>query len=147
VKPITVSTTVERPIQEVWDYLDLLGNHEQFTDHMLIDWNTSGPERGVGAKAHVKGKSPGRTEDLEIEVKSADPPHRSVENTIGAKGKRITQGTYELTAEGESRTRVQFTLEYLQGPAAEKLLLPLLRGWLAKANQKAMDRLRERLSS
>jgi hypothetical protein len=145
VKPFTVSTTVDRPIQEVWDYLDVLGNHERFTDHMLQEWTTSGPDRGVGAKAQVKAKSPGRTETLEIEVKEVDPPRRSVENTIGAGGKRVTQGTYLLTPEGENRTRVEFTFEYLRGPAYERMMLPLLRGWLLKSNQKAMERLRATL--
>ena len=67
-KPFTVSTTVDRPIEEVWDYLDVLGNHEQFTDHMLQEWTTSGPDRGVGAKARVKAKSPGRTETLALGI-------------------------------------------------------------------------------
>ena len=31
----------------------MLGNHEQFTDHFMVDWG-SGPKRGVGAKANVE---------------------------------------------------------------------------------------------
>ena len=45
---------VPNPRPEVYEFLDVLGNHEQFTDHFMVDWELSGPKRGVGAKANVK---------------------------------------------------------------------------------------------
>ncbi len=38
-KPISVSTVVDRPREEVYDFLGDLRNHEAFTDHMMIDWS------------------------------------------------------------------------------------------------------------
>jgi len=59
VKPIRVGTTVERPVAEVYEYLDVLANHEAFTDHMLVDWTPSGPAAGVGATVRLRPKMPG----------------------------------------------------------------------------------------
>ena len=58
-KPVTVSIKVPQSPDEVFEYLDVLANHEQFTDHFLVDWETSGPERGVGARARMRVKKPG----------------------------------------------------------------------------------------
>ena len=58
-KPINVSITVDRPRDEVYEYLDVLANHEAFCDHFLSDWSVSGPAGGVGAKVRVKAKAPG----------------------------------------------------------------------------------------
>src|SRR5262245_66592356 len=50
VKPLSVSIEVPQSRERVYDFLDVLGNHEQFTDHFLVDWELSGPASGVGAK-------------------------------------------------------------------------------------------------
>jgi uncharacterized protein YndB with AHSA1/START domain len=131
-KPITVSTTVAKPVAEVYEHLDVLANHEAFTDHMLVDWSLSGPARG-------------KKQWTEITVVEAEPPRRIVERSVGAGGRRTTQGTYELEPEGADRTRVSFTFEYLEAPAPERIMAPLLRIWLRHGNQKAMDRLAESL--
>ena len=59
-KPVTVSTTVSKSRDEVFDFLDLLANHEGFMDHLFVDWSFSGPPRGVGAKTRVRVTKPGR---------------------------------------------------------------------------------------
>jgi uncharacterized protein YndB with AHSA1/START domain len=142
-KPITVSTTVAKPVAEVYEHLDVLANHEAFTDHMLVDWSLSGPAKGVGSKARVRANAPGKKQWTEITVVDAEPPRRIVERSVGAGGRRMTQGTYELEPEGVDRTRVNFTFEYLEAPAPERIMAPLLRLWLRHGNQKAMDRLAE----
>ena len=95
-KPVTVSIEVPQSPEEVFDHLDVLANHEAFTDHFLVDWETSGPERGVGARARMRVKKPGPEDWLEMEVIESERPRRNVERATGAKGKRLTQGTYEL---------------------------------------------------
>jgi len=37
VKPVTVSVAVSQPAEEVYDFLDVLANHEAFLDHFLVD--------------------------------------------------------------------------------------------------------------
>ena len=49
---VTVSTTIARPRELVFDHLDDLARHEAFTDHFLVDWNIlSDDSVGVGAAA------------------------------------------------------------------------------------------------
>jgi hypothetical protein len=55
-KPVTVSTSVAKPVAEVYEFLDVLANHEAFNDHMLVEWKFSGPRRGVGARARALAK-------------------------------------------------------------------------------------------
>ena len=61
-KPVTVSTTVPQGREEVYDFLDVLANHEPFTDHMMVDWQYSGPAAGLGARARMRLKKPGRAD-------------------------------------------------------------------------------------
>ena len=145
-KPITVSTVVDRPREEVYEYLDVLANHEAFTDHFLTDWSVSGPPSGVGAKVRVKAKAPGADTWIDIEVIEARAPERTVENATSAGGKRRTCGTYTLTELPGNRTLVEFEFGYLSAPALERPALPLMRPWLRRANEKAMERLAEQLA-
>jgi len=144
--PVTVSIDVPRARQEVYDFLDVLPNHEGFTDHVLTDWQCSGPQRGVGAKARVKVKSGPLTDDVEFEVIEAEPPRMIRERNVGAKGKRVAYGTYELSELPDGGTHVQFTYSWETLPLIERLLAPLVRAQLRKANERAMQRLAERLS-
>ena len=140
-KPIVVTTHLQRPREEVFAFLDVLANHEQFTDHMLVDWTLSGPPAGVGAKARLRANLPGPKDWADMEVIASEPPSTNVEQAVSAKGRRRTQGTYTLTPAPDGGTDVQFELRFLDTPLPDRLLGPLLRGWLKRANQKAMDRL------
>ena len=145
-KPIKVSVTVDRPRDDVYAHLDVLANHEAFCDHFLGDWSRSGPDSGVGAKVRVKAKAPGPETWIDIEVVEAVPPARTVERATSAEGRRRTRGTYTLTELPGHRTLVEFELVYEAAPAYERPALPLLRPWLRRANQKAMERLAEQLA-
>ena len=83
-QPITVSTNVPRPRDEVFTFLDVLGNHQPFTDHMLTDWTLSGPREGVGARARLRANLPGPKDWVDMEVVESRRPERIVERTIGA---------------------------------------------------------------
>ena len=146
VKPIEVATRTDRPREEVYAFLDVLANHEPFTDHMLVDWSFSGPAAGVGAKARMRPNLPGPKEWADMEVKEAEPPVRSVEESVGANGARRTRGTYVLETDPSGGTLIRFTLEFLEVPRRERPLMPVMRVWLKRANAKAMRRLAERLA-
>ncbi len=144
-KPVSVSIEVPQARTEVYAFLDVMANHEPFTDHMLVDWSYSGPPRGVGSKAHVHSKFGSRKEPVDIEVVSAQAPSRIVEHNVSAKGKRLATGTYELAELPGGGTRITFTYAWRQAPAADRLLAPLVRGILRRGNEKAMARLKEQL--
>lgn len=144
--PVTVSTVVPRPIAEVYDHLDVLGNHEAFTDHFMVDWELTGPPRGVGARLHANVKAMGTKQPIDLEVYEAEAPTRIVERTVAAGGKRITRGTYVLEPEGDDATKVTFEIAWEQTPVIDRLTGPMIRPTLRKLNQRAMDRLAEQLT-
>jgi hypothetical protein len=145
-QPIHVSTDVPYPREEVYDVLDLMANHEPFTNHMLTDWEYSGPERGIGSKARVRTKAAGMTDTIEIEVVAAERPVRIVEQNIGAKGRRRANGTYTLEELPSGGTRIVFEYAWRQAPLSERFAAPLVRGILRRGNARAMRRLAEQLA-
>jgi len=144
-KPVSVSIEVPEPRTKVYDFLDVMANHEPFTNHMLVDWSYSGPARGVGSKANVNSKVGGRKEPVAIEVVDAEAPSKIVEHNVSAGGKRRASGTYELTELPTGGTRVQFTYTWREAPLADRLMAPLVRSILKRGNEKAMRRLAEQL--
>lgn len=145
-KPVIVSTTVAKPVAEVYEFLDLLANHEGFMDHMLVDWKFSGSARGVGAQAQARANTIGSQDWTEFEIVEAEPPSRIVEEGVGAGGKRHTRGTYLLEELPDGRTRVSFQLEWLKASRLERLGAPLIRAFVRRTDGKAMRRLAKQLS-
>ena len=146
-KPVTVSIEVPNPPQQVYEYLDVLGNHEEFMDHFMVDWKLSGPKRGVGAKANVRVKATAEKDWTDVEVVEADAGRRIVEESRGgSRGKRRLRGTYLLEKRPGNGTKVTFQLEFLELPTGERLMGPLNRAYVRRVNGKAMKRLAEQLS-
>ncbi len=144
---VRVSTTVPRSRDEVFDFLDVMANHEPFTDHVLHDWEYSGPASGVGSKARVKVRAGGRTDVIDIEVVSASRPERIVEQNIGAGGRRVANGTYMLEALADGGTRIVFEYSWQRAPISERLTAPMVRSMLRRANQRSMARLSQQLTA
>jgi len=107
-RPVSVSIDVPQPRADVYAYLDVMANHEPFTDHMLQDWHFSGPPSGVGSKAQVTTKMGGMTDHAEIEVFEVQEGRLIRERSVGAKGKRVAHGTYELSDTPSGGTRIEF---------------------------------------
>ena len=145
-KPVTVTIDVPQDREAVYDFLDVMANHEPFTDHMLVDWRYSGPPSGVGSKAHVKTKLGALTDEAEIEVVEVEPGHMIRERNVGAKGKRVAHGTYELSDLPDGGTHIRFTWALDQAPLADRALAPVLHGMLTRGNEKAMQRLAKQLA-
>lgn len=146
-KPVTVTTNVPYPREDVFDFLDVMANHEPFTDHMLKDWTYSGPERGIGSKAKVKVNAAGRSETVEIEVIDAERPSMIVEQNVSAGGRRIGTGTYKLESLPNRETRIVFEYAWKQAPLSDRAAAPLVRAILARGNRRAMARLAEQLAA
>jgi ribosome-associated toxin RatA of RatAB toxin-antitoxin module len=148
VKPVTVSVDVPKSTHQVYEFLDVLGNHESFMDHFMTDWELSGPKRGVGAKANVRVKATAEKDWTDVEVVEADSGRRLVEEvTGGPKAKRRTRGTYRLEGLPDGGTRINFELEFLELPTGERLMGPIGRAYVKRVNSKAMKRLARQLSA
>jgi Polyketide cyclase / dehydrase and lipid transport len=146
VKPVTVSVAVSQPAEEVYDFLDVLANHEAFLDHFLVDWKFSGPARGVGARAEARASAPMSQDWTEFEVVEVERPKRIVEEGVGLKGKRRTRGTYRLEPLPDGGTEISFELVWLEAARAESLIPPLTRAFVKRPNAKALRRLAKQLA-
>ena len=129
----------------MFDFLDVMANHEPFTDHILRDWEYSGPPSGIGSKARVRVKAAGRTDVIDIEVVSASRPERIVEQNVGAKGRRVANGTYYLEGLPDGGTKITFEYAWQKAPLSERLAAPMVRSVLRRANERAMERLAQQL--
>ena len=144
-KPVKSAIEVPQPRERVYDFLDVLGNHEQFTDHFMVDWEVSGPPSGVGAKARMQVKSAGTKDNLDMEVVAAERPRMTAEESVSANGRRRTRGTYRLEEDPEGGTIIEFELEWLQATVLDRLTAPVVRSIVRNANTRALQRLRVRL--
>jgi len=139
---VSVSTTVPAPPEEVHHLLDDLGAHRQWTDHFLVDWELSGPSRGVGAKARFRAKGAGPHAHGEIEVLSSSPTEIVEEGRGGKDLARRTRGTYELAPADGGGTVVTFTNVVWPTSRVDALGAPFAKAYLRRNNAKAMERLR-----
>ncbi len=147
IAPVTVTTTVSRPRQEVYDFLADLSNHAGFLDHFLVDWEFSGSPSGVGSKAAARVNAPASQDWTDFEIVEAQSPSLLVEEGVGAKGKRKTRGTYRLGERADGGTDVSFELSWLQAPRVERMAPPLTRAFLHRTNSKSMRRMKKQLES
>lgn len=145
-KPVQVTTQVPYPREHVFDFLDVMSNHEPFTNHMLRDWEYSGSDRGIGSKARVTVKAGGRSEKVDIEVIAAERPKTIVEQNVSAGGKRIGTGTYTLDELPDGHTRIAFEYAWRRPLVSDRIAAPLIRSILRRGNQQAMERLAEQLA-
>ena len=145
--PVTVSIEVPTDIARVFDLLDVLAAHESFNDHLMRDWEVSGPPRGVGSKARVSTRALGVSDVVDIEVVEVDPPTRIVERNTARKAGRVGQGTYTLAALPGGGTRITFEFRWLVAPLADRIAFPLVRAFIRRNNATAMRRLAEQLAA
>ena len=145
IEPVTVSIDVNRNIEEVFDFLDVMANHEGFNDHLMRDWELSGPERGVGSKARVRTRALGMSDIVDIKVIDAVAPTRIVEVNVATKAKRTGQGTYTLTPLPDGGTHITFEYRWIVAPPLDRLTKPMARAYIKRNNTTAMRRLAEQL--
>jgi uncharacterized protein YndB with AHSA1/START domain len=146
VDPITVSTTIARPREEVFEYLADIANHAEFTDHYMVDWHlTREDSYGVGAGARFRVKAPlSRFSWADVTFAELQPPFRIVERGRGGKFNRVRMlGTYTLSPGAGGTTKVQFTFETMPVMPSDKLQEALGgRRWSRRQTAKALRRLR-----
>jgi uncharacterized protein YndB with AHSA1/START domain len=146
VEPITVSATISRPREEVFEYLADIANHAEFTDHYLVDWRLTREDsygRGAGARFRIKAPL-NRFGWADMTLAEVQPPFRIVERGRGGKFNRIKMlGVYELNPGAGGTTRVNYTFE-TQPVLPSDRIMEILGGrvWTRRKTGKAMRRLR-----
>jgi uncharacterized protein YndB with AHSA1/START domain len=146
VDPFTVTATVARPREEVFEYLADIANHAEFTDHFLKDFRlTREQSYGRGAGARYRVNMPlNRFPWADTTIVEFDPPYRLVEEGRAGKYNRIKVSTeYRLLEGAGDTTRVELTSETEPALITDRLLEKLgARGWLRRQNRRALRRLR-----
>jgi uncharacterized protein YndB with AHSA1/START domain len=144
--PVAVSIVIDAPREQVFDYLQDLANHSEFTDHYLVDWHLTRIDSvGAGAGARFRVKAPGnRFSWGDVTFAEVQRPHRIVEVGRTGKGNRVrTLGVYDLAQGSAGTTRVSFTFQTQPATLADRIMEGLgARGWLRRKNTRAMRRLR-----
>jgi uncharacterized protein YndB with AHSA1/START domain len=143
----TASVIVDAPRERVFEYLEDLANHPEFTDHYLRDWRLTREDSvGRGAGARFRIAAPGNRFGWgDVTFAEVEAPRRIVEVGRSGKANRIrTLGVYELAEGIHGSTRVQFTLQTESSVLSDKIMEILGgRAWIARQNAKAMRRLRD----
>ncbi len=144
--PFTVSTTIAKPRDEVFEYLADIANHAEFCDHYLVEWRLLREDSyGKGAGARFRVKAPlNRFSWADVTLAELTPPYRIVEKGRTGKFNRIrTLGTYTLSPGASGTTKVEFTLETEPTMLSDRLLENLGgRAWIRRQSGKALRRLR-----
>ncbi len=144
--PVTVSTVISAPREAVFDYLQDIANHAEFTDHYLVDWHLTRIDSvGTGAGARFRVEVPGnRYSWADVTFAEVERPHRIVEHGRTGKSNRIrTVGVYELDPVAGGATRVTFTLQTAPATLADRLMESFgARSFMRRNGRKAMHRLR-----
>jgi uncharacterized protein YndB with AHSA1/START domain len=146
VDPITVTTTISRPRDEVFEYLADIANHPEFSDHYLTHWHLTREDsygRGAGARFRIKAPL-NRFSWGDVTFSEVEPPRRIVERGRSGKYNRVKMvGTYTLSPGPSGTTRVEYTLETLPVMLSDRLMESFGgRAWTKRQASKAMRRLR-----
>ncbi|MBA3747177.1 MAG: SRPBCC family protein [Solirubrobacterales bacterium] len=150
--PVTLTTTIARPREAVFDYLADIANHSEFTDHCLTDWHLTREESyGVGAGGRFRVKSRfDRFSYGDITLVELKPPERIAAAGRAGRFNRIrTSSEWKLEDDGDGRTRVEFTTQSTPATPSDRLMEKLLRvpTSTSRCHRKALDRLRSILES
>ena len=143
--PITRSITIDRPREEVFEYLADIANHPEFSDHYLKEWRLTRVDSvGRGAGARFKIDAPldrfGWGDMTFIDV---ERPHKIVAaGRAGKFNRNKTWTTWTLTPSGKA-TQVEVTTESEPALITDKFLEAVLRrrGWMKRRLRKGLSRM------
>jgi len=150
--PVTLTTTIARPREEVFEYLADVANHAEFTDHCLVDWHLTREEsygEGAGGRFRVKSRFD-RFSYGDITLAELRPPARILATGSGGRFNRVrTRSEWKLEEDGDGRTRVEFTTQSTPATSSDRRMEKLLRvpRSTARCHRRALDRLRSILES
>jgi uncharacterized protein YndB with AHSA1/START domain len=150
--PVTLSTTIARPREEVFAYLADVANHAEFTDHCLVDWHlTREDSYGHGAGGRFRRKSRfDRFSYGDLTLSELTPPSQIVATGRAGRFNRIlTRSEWKLEEAGAGKTRVEFQTQTTPATFSDRQMEKLLgvRRGTARCHRKALDRLRSILEA
>jgi uncharacterized protein YndB with AHSA1/START domain len=150
---LTLSTTIAKPREEVFEYLADVANHEQFSDHCMVDWHLTREDsygRGAGARFRVKSRFD-RFSYGDVTFSEVVPPERIVATGRSGRFNRIrTHSSWTLEEDGGGgATKVTFQTQSTPVLKSDEMMEKLLRVRVAatRCHTRALERLRSILES
>jgi uncharacterized protein YndB with AHSA1/START domain len=143
--PVTVHTSIAASREEIFDFIADLANRSAWMDHFISDLRLAHPRSaGVGAAARYRLDAPRMKIWVETQIAEAERPRRLVETIRGGHSNRTHGETvFDLSRQGRSLTRVEFTIWLEAGTPRERILETLgLRRWMKRQAKNALERLR-----
>jgi uncharacterized protein YndB with AHSA1/START domain len=143
--PVTKHVLIDRPREEVFDYLVDIANHPEFSDHYLKEWRLTRVESvGRGAGARFKMDAPlDRYAYADMTFIEVERPYKIVAAGRSGKFNRTkTWTTWTLEPSGNA-TRVEVSTESEPGLPTDKLMeaVSRRRGWTKRGLGKALRRM------
>lgn len=151
-EPITLSTTIAKPREVVFEYLVDVANHEEFSDHCMVDWHLTREDsygRGAGARFRVKSRFD-RFSYGDITLADVTPNERIVATGRSGRFNRVhTRSVWTLEEAGQGQTRVTFEMQSTPALKSDELMERFLRVRRAttRCHKRALERLRSILES
>ena len=143
--PVELTITIDRPREEVFEYLADIANHPEFTDHYLKDWRLTRVDsygRGAGARYKMDGpfKRFGWSDLTFIKV---DAPREIVAVGRGGKFNRIKTYASWTLEPASGGTRVEFVFETEPKLPTDRFVESFgFRRWFKRKSGKGLRRLR-----
>ncbi|MEA2219828.1 MAG: hypothetical protein QOJ35_2454 [Solirubrobacteraceae bacterium] len=145
--PVTLTTTIARPREEVFEYLADVANHAEFTDHCLVDWHLTREDsygRGAGGRFRTKSRFD-RFSYGDLTLVELDVPERILATGRAGRFNRVrTRSEWKLSDDGQGGTRVDFETASEPATYADRQMEKLLRvrRSTTRCHRRALDRLR-----
>ncbi len=143
--PVELTITIDRPREEVFEYLADIANHPEFTDHYLKHWRlTRVDSYGRGAGARYKMDAPfqrfGWSDLTFIEVEA---PRNIVAVGRGGKYNRIKTYASWTLEPASGGTRVEYVFETEPKLPTDRFVETFgFRRWFKRGSGKSLRRLR-----
>ena len=143
--PVELSITIDRPREEVFEYLADIANHPEFCDHYLKEWHLTRVDsygRGAGARYRIDAPLQ-RFAWSDLTFVAVEPPRRIVAVGRGGKYNRIKTFASWTLDQASGGTRVDFVFETEPALPTDRLMEAFgFRGWFKRKSSKSLRRLR-----
>ncbi len=142
--PITSSVLIDRPREEVYEYLADVANHWEFTDHHIREVHMTREDTyGVGAGSRFRQPTPlNRFDWAELTITDMEPPRRIVQRGRGGKYNRIRIVSVFTLEPSGGGTEVSLTYETEPKFPSDRLIEALGKRRIKRGQRKALKRLR-----
>jgi uncharacterized protein YndB with AHSA1/START domain len=143
--PVSANVSIDRPREEVFDYLADIANHQEFSDHYLKEWRLTRVDsygRGAGARFRVDAPLD-RFGWGDMTFVEFEPPYRiAAAGRSGKFNRNKTWTEWKLEPQGNA-TRVEVTSESEPALPTDKLMEAVTRRrrWFNRGQRKALRRM------